>query len=313
MIGSNLFPRLVLPGEATIYDQLKGEKIHVLLSGQDTGGAYALFVDEVPPNGGPPLHIHQREDETFYVLEGKLVIQVAEEQFTVTAGYSAFLPRGVPHTFTNPGAETARALVVLTPSGLECFFIEVELLVTQAEPDMTEILSIATKYGIEAVGPPLSRQVKGIPTPDANTRIMHPEQARTYSFPEGDTVRILLAGEQTGGQLALLQGNFPPGSGAPLHCHQREDEALYILEGTLSSQMGIHRETAAAGTALFLPRNIPHDFINHGHQPLKALALIVPAGFENYFAELHMLFTQGELDDATMLTLAQKYGLENVQ
>jgi mannose-6-phosphate isomerase-like protein (cupin superfamily) len=156
MSTQSLSPRLIPPGEATIYDQLQGEKIHVLLSRQDTGGALTLFIDETPPNAGPPLHIHRNEDELFYILEGELVMQVNEERFTVPAGSAAFLPRGVPHTFTNPGPQTARSLVALTPAGLEDFFAEVEPLATQAEPDMTAILAVAARHGIEAVGPPLA-------------------------------------------------------------------------------------------------------------------------------------------------------------
>ncbi len=167
MIDQLLSPRLVLPGEATIYDQLQGEKIHVLLSAQETGGVLAVFIDEVPPNGGPPLHIHHHEDETFYILEGELIIQVNGKQFTAPAGCTAFLPRGVPHTFTNLGPEPARALVMLTPGGLERFFAEVEPLVTQAEPQMPAVLAIAAHYGIEVVGPPLAGQIHS--APEANS------------------------------------------------------------------------------------------------------------------------------------------------
>lgn len=313
MIESNLAPRLVLPGAATVYDQLQGEKLHFLLTGHHTGGAFALFIDEVPPNGGPPLHIHHREDETFYILEGELMIQVGEEQFAAPAGSSVFLPRGIPHTFTNVGAKTAHALVVLTPGGLEGFFAEVEPLVTQPEPDMPEILTIAAKYGIEAVRVPLAEQVKGRSTVADGMEIVRPEQARTLEFPEDELVRILLDGQQTNGQLALLQGRFPSGGGASLHCHLNEDEVIFVLDGVLSTQLGNQRETAAAGAAIFLPRNIPHDFRNDGQQMMEALALIVPAGLENYFADMHKLMSQGMLDEAAMMDLAHKYAVEPVQ
>jgi quercetin dioxygenase-like cupin family protein len=156
MSTKTLPSRIVRPGEAIVYDQLQGEKIHFLLSGQDTAGALALFIDETPPGAGPPLHVHRNEDETFYVLEGELEIQVNEERFTAPAGSTAFLPRGIPHSFANLGTQTARSLVVLTPAGLEGFFAEVEPLVTQAEPDMAAVFPIAAKYGIEVAGPPLA-------------------------------------------------------------------------------------------------------------------------------------------------------------
>lgn len=158
MSTHTLTPRIVAASQATVYDNLDGEKMATLLSGPDTGGAVALMFDETPPDGGPPLHIHHNEDEIFYILEGALDVQVGDERFTITAGSAAFLPRGVPHAFANHGAQTARTLVVLSPAGLERFFAEVEPLVTQAEPDLAAIAPIAAKYGVEIVGPPLTAQ-----------------------------------------------------------------------------------------------------------------------------------------------------------
>lgn len=311
MIEKILSPCLVLPGAAAVYDHIGGEKMHILLSGQETGGTLALFIDEVPPNTGPPLHIHQHEDETFYILEGELVVQINAEQLPVSAGCSVFLPRGVPHTFINTGTTTARVLVMLTPGGLERFFAEVEPLVTQIEPDMTAVLGLAANYGIEAVGPPLSGQVDDTSSANGHTRIPRPDTAVTFSIPGGETMRILLNSEQTAGQLALLVGEIPPGSGTSLHRHQHEDELIYVLEGTLDLQLGQEMATAVAGTAVFLPRGIPHASHNHSERMVKALAFITPGGFENYFTESFTLFAQGAMDKATMLTLAQKYGLEN--
>ena len=151
-----LKPLILRPGEASVYDSLKGEKMTMLLSGQDTGGALAMLIDEVPPGGGPPLHIHQNEDEIFYVLEGELDLQVNEDKFTVPAGTSVFLPGGIPHTFGNSGTQPVKSLTLITPAGLEGFFAEVEPLVIQDEPDMNAVVAVAGKYGIQVVGPPLA-------------------------------------------------------------------------------------------------------------------------------------------------------------
>ena len=312
MIDHLLAPRLVSPGEATVYDQLQGEKIHLILSGAETDGAFTLFIDEVPPHGGPPLHIHHHEDETFYILEGELVVQVNEERFTVPAGCTAFLPRGIPHTFTNLGTKAARALVVLTPGGLEGFFAEVEPLVTQAEPDMTAILTIAAKYGIEAVGPPLAGQMNGTPIAATSSRVVRPETAPTYHFPTGEAIHLLLTGEQTNGQFALLYGSFPSGTGAELHRHQHEDELFYVLDGVLTTQAGSETVKVVAGAAAYRPRKIAHDFHNHSPETVKALGIVAPAGFETYFTEVYGLMTSGELNEETMVALAEKYGLEPV-
>ncbi|MCB0209981.1 MAG: cupin domain-containing protein [Anaerolineae bacterium] len=151
MSTTPLKPLLVAPGEARVYDHIGGENMTILLSAQDTNGSFAMFIDEVPPAAGPPMHIHHNEDETFYILEGQLDITIKGETFTAPAGGTAFLPKGIPHTFHNSSEQTARALVVLTPAGLENFFIEIEPLVIQAEPNMAAILTVAAKYGIEVV------------------------------------------------------------------------------------------------------------------------------------------------------------------
>lgn len=313
MMEQLLAPALVRPGEAAVYDQLQGEKIHLLLSGPETGGACTLLIDEVPAHAGPPLHSHDNEDETFYLLAGELVLQVNEEQFVLSAGQAAYLRRGVPHTFTNRGAETARALVVLTPGGLEGFFAEVEPFVPAGEPDMTAVLSVAAQYGIAAVGPPIAGQVNDRPIAGNNSRAISAEAVSTIQFPDGDTVHFLLTGEQTGGQFALLQGLFPPGTGAGWHRHQRDMEVIFVLEGELELQLGLERKTAAAGSAAILPPQIAHSFRNNGAQNARALALITPSGFENYFREMQALLAAGELDEETMAAVDKKYGLESLK
>jgi hypothetical protein len=81
-----------------------------------------MIESAVPPGfTGPPLH-HHDFDETFYVIEGELTVQLRDELFRVTAGGLAFAPRGVPHTFTNLGVSAARYLIVITPAGFERYF-----------------------------------------------------------------------------------------------------------------------------------------------------------------------------------------------
>src|SRR3712207_2731996 len=72
-------------------------------TGEDTGGAYLLTDSVVPPQGGPPPHVHNREDEAFWVLEGELEVSVGESGFRAGAGSFVHLPRGVPHSFRNSG------------------------------------------------------------------------------------------------------------------------------------------------------------------------------------------------------------------
>ena len=93
MLGYALEPddgeRLVF-GEATIL---------VRASADTTGGAFTVF-EEVPPMVDTPLHVHQNEDELFYVLEGEHVYQVGTQEFRAGPGGLVFAPRGTPHAQT---------------------------------------------------------------------------------------------------------------------------------------------------------------------------------------------------------------------
>jgi len=94
-------------------------------TGESTGGVLALIEASIPPGSGPPPHVHANEDEAFYLLAGVLDISAGEATFAARAGDFVFLPRGTAHSFTNPGVDAARALILCTPAGLDRFFDEV--------------------------------------------------------------------------------------------------------------------------------------------------------------------------------------------
>jgi len=87
----------------------------------DTNGQFALIEVTGTPGGERPLHVHHKEDERFYVLEGRLKVFRGEEELILEAGDSGLLPRDVPHTFKIL-SKSARWLVHLTPGGFEEFF-----------------------------------------------------------------------------------------------------------------------------------------------------------------------------------------------
>ena len=130
-------------------------------SGKDTGGAYALTDSVVPSWGGPPPHVHLREDEAFWVLEGDLEVTVGETTFGAGAGSFVHLPKGVPHAYRNVGSGPARFLTLMVPAGLEGFFEEVGKPGSDAsspppfgEEDIERLLEVAPKYGVEILPPP---------------------------------------------------------------------------------------------------------------------------------------------------------------
>jgi quercetin dioxygenase-like cupin family protein len=134
-----------------------GDVYRFLATGEDTSGRYALWEALVPPGGGPPPHVHSREEEGFYVLEGEITFAVNGERAVATAGTFANMPVGTPHSFKNESDRPARMLISVAPAGLEQMFFEVgvplaEGATTAAPPTTDEIeklLAAAPRYGIE--------------------------------------------------------------------------------------------------------------------------------------------------------------------
>jgi quercetin dioxygenase-like cupin family protein len=128
-----------------------------LATGQETNGTYAIWEAIVPPGGGPPPHVHSREDEGFYVLEGEITFQVGNERIVATPGMFANMPIGTPHSFKNESGKPAKMIISIAPAGLENMFFEIGVPLpegaTTASPPTNEeiekLLSIAPGYGIE--------------------------------------------------------------------------------------------------------------------------------------------------------------------
>ncbi len=116
---------------AADYRQYMGGFFKVLLSPEQTGGAVAIVDMTVPRGAEPPPHLHTREDEMFYVLEGEVNFTIGGNVTEAKAGASVFAPRQVPHQF-NIQTPTARFLVVITPGQLLSYFLDFSL--PTAEP-----------------------------------------------------------------------------------------------------------------------------------------------------------------------------------
>jgi quercetin dioxygenase-like cupin family protein len=126
-----------------------GLGIHVRLTGEDTKGAYSLFEYVVPPGlGGPPTHIHTREDELFICTKGKVRVELDGEEHIVEAGASLLMPRGVPHMFHNPFEVETRIVAVVSPGGLENYYRALSEL-PPGPRDMTRIGAIMTEFGLQ--------------------------------------------------------------------------------------------------------------------------------------------------------------------
>lgn len=139
-----------------------GDVYRFLATGEDTNGKYALWEAIVLPGGGPPPHVHSREEEGFYVLEGEITLVVGDKRLVAGPGQFANMPVGTPHSFKNETDRLARMLISVAPAGLEQMFFEVGQPVpagaTTAPPpskeEIEKLLAVAHRYGIEFKLPP---------------------------------------------------------------------------------------------------------------------------------------------------------------
>jgi mannose-6-phosphate isomerase-like protein (cupin superfamily) len=143
---------IVLPDGAPRFFGPKGREADVteLMATRDqTGGSVGLFRQTIAPKSGPPTHIHQTEDEFFYVVRGEFKVRLSDRIMSAPAQSVIFVPRGTAHTFQNVGSEPGVLLVGVTPGGFEKSFEE------RQGADGETLRALAKKYNLEVVGPPI--------------------------------------------------------------------------------------------------------------------------------------------------------------
>jgi mannose-6-phosphate isomerase-like protein (cupin superfamily) len=134
---NSMKPYVLLAGEG-----VAGFDASVKASRSSTGGN--LTVIESRTRGGAPWHVHSREDEYFYVIEGKIIVHCGDENYSAGSGSFVFLPRGIPHAW-DVGAEGVATLLMMTvPAMLEEFLKEFHSASTREDRD-----AVAARYGIQ--------------------------------------------------------------------------------------------------------------------------------------------------------------------
>jgi quercetin dioxygenase-like cupin family protein len=132
----------------------------------------------------------------------------------------------------------------------------------------------------------------------------------------GDTYVVKAAGEDTGGVLTVIEADLAPhSSGTPLHINTREDENYYVIEGTLTFQIGERTLEAPAGTFVHIPKGVVHTHWNATAAPVRLVGFPAPAGFETFFADLAEVMASmpaGPPDMSRVAPVYEKYGLEVV-
>ena len=143
-----------VPNDGGKQVNILGIPMVIRIRGRDTGGVVSAVESHDVPGGGPPPHIHHREDETFQILEGDYEWTVGGKTFIAQKGTTIFAPRGVPHTYRYLGQTPGRLMCVITPSGFEGFFEEIGALSPQQQQDIPRVMEIGKKFGLEILPPP---------------------------------------------------------------------------------------------------------------------------------------------------------------
>ena len=132
------------------------QTIAILASASETNGVLGAVEVAGPGGAAPPLHVHHREDEAFYVLDGAYSVFIGDDVITASPGTWAWGPRGVPHGYQVHSAR-GRHLSLVMPGGFEAFFEEVAAIATpDADPreEMSRIAAISARYDVDLLGPP---------------------------------------------------------------------------------------------------------------------------------------------------------------
>ena len=128
-----------------------GRFILVKATGADTGGAYCLLefkAEAKTPWVNPHIHLHC--DEGIVVVEGELSVRIGPQQLSAAAGSYVLIPRGTPHSHSNPAGATTRYLAIFSPAGMEEYFAELDSLIRSSAsglPDVNKVRELNAKYG----------------------------------------------------------------------------------------------------------------------------------------------------------------------
>lgn len=144
----------------------RGALFSFLAVSKETNGQFGLMETVVRKGDEPPRHVHRREDEAIYVLEGGITFYIGDKTYGATPGTFVFMPRDVPHSFTIE-TDVVRMLVLVAPGGFEEAFrtsrfsepaqsLELPPPLT-GPPDVKALAAEMERYGVEAVGPPTGR------------------------------------------------------------------------------------------------------------------------------------------------------------
>jgi quercetin dioxygenase-like cupin family protein len=141
-------PVVVLPDSGEQLNIAGSRTFHKIKS-KDTNNVFSVMEFVTPPGKGVALHVHEREDELVYLLEGEIEVTLGNQKMKAVPGVMALLPRGIPHSFTNIGDKPSRLLDTILPGQFDNYFVELAALYAVGDPSEEQIEALSRKYRVK--------------------------------------------------------------------------------------------------------------------------------------------------------------------
>jgi mannose-6-phosphate isomerase-like protein (cupin superfamily) len=233
---------------------------------------------------GPDRHVHHHHVDAFWVLEGRLSFALGPggEEVEGAAGSFALVPPDVVHTFRNPGPGAARFLNFHAPGmGFDTY------------------LRSGFRIPYDQHDPPAD----GGRSTDGVILRLPGEGEEVALGPSSASIKA--GGDDAIGSLTVMEAVFSAFPGPVLHRHRAMVDSFYVLEGTLTIDLGDRRVEAGPGSYALVPPGNVHTFSNPGDEPVRILNVMVPGGLERYLKEAAA--AGGAPDPELFARLASRY------
>jgi len=253
-----------------------GGRLTLKLGADQTSESYSLLRGHTPPGLGPPLHVHELEDETFYVLHGTYEMQCGGELVTVGPGACIHLPRFTPHTFCNAGSDQAELLEFMAPGGIERYFDAVGFLGPEAD-DLEARSEVSRPYGISFPTDPTTRLE---PPPGESQRpikVATSEDGRRIDL-AGYEATCMVESADAGRSHSLLEVELPPGGSLPLPGARSAHALVFVVDGRLALESADAALEAETEDAVAISRGIDIELANADGRPTRLLLFSIEAG-----------------------------------
>jgi mannose-6-phosphate isomerase-like protein (cupin superfamily) len=275
-------PLIARPGKGEAIE-IFGDTARLILTGEQTGGA--LFVSQScdSPGAGPPLHVHEREDELFVIQSGCYEIVLGTERVEAGPGTVVFGPRGLPHTFRVVSDEPGQMMSAALPAGVEGFTRLFARECATGAPNMARITRHAEGFGLAFLSPEDAAHRSAQAARDNITpRMVPPDDGECWEA-AGTRARVVLSSHDTNGVVGLVELSTPAGSGGGEQARTHEDAIFVVQAGRYEFHIAGERAEASPGTVVFAPRPHARSFRVVSQEPGRMLVLFEPGGFETSF------------------------------